>query len=398
VPLPAAATATTLAALSSPTGGATLLLTRDAATNLTSSLLWDSVNSQWRSVPPALPASLRAVLLGDISVSRAAWLVTASDGDGDGAAPTLYTWTNGGAPFFAPPANASVPACAAPLGALAALPSASALAALAAPPYSLALWEGGTGGRGCLGALDVLNNSAAPAAAAAPELRRVYALAYSFVSLTTYGVLAAAGPVGCEDGADCANATTSGLMLYAPVTPQAPDASLLAHGAWAAFPMPDGGGLNMVACLDDTFLTNATYCYALATWQPPPALYSGACDALTTGYALYAAQDNATSPGSAAAWTARGCVPLLPQALAIADFITLHVGGQDLSGSGGFRVVYSADGGVSWRALGRRVWKPGCKAEVIAHGAPPSCLESGRRTHFKSDNNDHGNDPYSFQA
>jgi hypothetical protein len=90
-------------------------------------------------------------------------------------------------------------------------------------------------------------------------------------------------------------------MLYAPVTPQAPDASLLAHGAWAAFPMPDGGGPIMVACLDDSFLANATYCYALATWAAAAGGLQHACGALTSGYALYATQDSGTLPGRASA-------------------------------------------------------------------------------------------------
>ena len=322
-----------LYATSSPTGGATLIFSRDSATNLTSMHQWDSVNAQWRSINPALPSTLASITLGDISVARGAWLA----GVEDSGAPSMYTWTSGGSPFFAVPINATDDAaCSATLGVLNALPSASALGALADPPYSLVLWEGGVSGRGCLGSLDLLHNTSAIGNATADSPWQVFGLANSFISLTSYGLLLATGPQGCAGGASCDNASLPSLLYVANVSPSAPDATLLTPSAWASFPMPDGGGLNLVHCLDDTFLVNATYCYAMATWQPPATVYRGRCNSSSalSGYAVYAAQANST-PTLASAWRAGGCVPLLPQTFVISDFITLHVGGFDTLGGGG---------------------------------------------------------------
>ena len=317
--------------LSSPTGGSSIIFSRDAASGLFSMQMFSVETYSWAALDPGLPPSAAAVYAGDMNVNRAAWI-----GVRDSTAGYGLFLTNGSLPFFSVPAVG----CATPrLSALGSLPSLNALAAAAEPPYSVSLWKAA----GCQGELDLVGGSAS----------QVWSFASSPISapysVTAYVVLAASGPIGCGAGAACPSAGAGG-RLYSASVAGANDAALLNSGSWASFAMPRGGGVNLVACHFSLAPSSPTYCFAAASWNPPAAVYSGVCNAAATGYSFYTAFNN--NPSTAGSWAEVGCAPLVAQSLAVTAFNTVHAAGFALGGGSAALVsAFSADSGATWAML-----------------------------------------------
>jgi hypothetical protein len=114
----------------------------------------------------------------------------------------------------------------------------NALAALAAAPYRVTLWDAATG---CVGSLALVGAGAQVWGFASTPTLRPY-------SITAYTVLAASGPAGCGGGAACPGAASGGTMYDATVA-SANDAALLSAASWSNFAMPAGGGLGRLQIL-----------------------------------------------------------------------------------------------------------------------------------------------------
>ena len=320
--------------LSSPMGGACLIFSYSASTSVITMQQWNPTTYAWQSYVPGFPSTVAHIYQGDMNVNRAAWLAVQDSSAGY----QVYTWTAGGIPFYLVASTASVYCSTYKLQALGSLPSLNALAALAVAPYHLLLYRSSE----CVGSVDLVTGTA----------NQIWSIASTSTanpySITAYSILVASGPIGCGLGSACSGATAGGKM-YTAVVSSANDAALLTKTNWGSFSMPNGGGVNLVQCYYTVALTLPAYCYAAASWNPPVSIYSGACNAATSGYSFYTASNSA--PTSSSSWSEVGCAPLVAHSIVIVDYATIHLSGFELGGGATVAAYYSSNRGASWTRL-----------------------------------------------